>query len=110
MTHNLKDYLKHKHSQVTCIFIEMLIRRFPRIASAAPMKMFCGSKIITMQNYILIIIYFKNNILWLNSYTIWSTMSKKFKWELIQNYLPNEKKIKKLANNLMENPSLMSLK
>lgn len=48
MTQNLKDYSKHEHSQVTCIFIEMLIRRFPTIASAAPMKMFCGNDVITL--------------------------------------------------------------
>lgn len=48
MTQNLKDYSKHEHSQVTCIFIEMLIRRFPTIASAAPMKMFCGNNVITL--------------------------------------------------------------
>ena len=52
-------FKKYKHSQVTCMFIEMLIRRFPTIASAAPMKMFCRNNIITMWNYIQIIIYFQ---------------------------------------------------
>lgn len=46
MIENLKDFSKYKHSQVTWIFIEMLIRRFPTIASAAPMKIFCENKII----------------------------------------------------------------